>query len=366
MAKNNEEIERRFLVLSIDPDYKRGSEPKHIIQGYLHTPDHQSLRVRIINGRTAVITRKSGKGLVREEIEHPLPLETAQMILECCPWQLTKTRYVREGFEVDEFHGKLAGLIIAEFEMESADQEVKLPPWIKEAVEVTDSLTNLHLARLAADLADDAARPVRESLPKRVPRIVLTGGPCSGKSTIMQLLGERLRDRVHCVPEVATIVIGQVGILPPQEDGPDMRRFQRTLARVQEAFEDISNDQAVRDGKQALLLDRGLMDNAAYLPGGIDMLEELLGTRRYTIFNRYQMVLSLSTAPRDVYDQALADHPARRETYEQALERAAQTREVWSEHPWLVPINEDLFEDKVREVEETIEYVLELAATPRH
>lgn len=329
--KDGKEIERKFVVRAIDPDF-RCAPATRLVQGYFDTTSSlKSLRVRILNDTDAVITRKYGSGISRDERELSLPLDAARMLLSACGGNvLHKTRYVKDGWEIDEFDAPLAGLILAEYEMCSEDEEVKLPPWISDAVEVTLSLTNEHLARLANDLGSDTpSKPMRDLLPQRVSRVVLTGGPCSGKSEAIRHIREEFGDRIHCAPEVATIIISQVRIVPPMHDRVALRKFQRTIAQVQRSFEDVSSEQAFRDGKLIVLLDRGIMDSAAYMDGGVPELERVLGTSRNDEFSRYDHVIYLDTPPKNVYDADRANNPACRKNHEEAAHLGKRIHDAW-------------------------------------
>ncbi len=328
------ETERRFLVYEIDP--ATWAYPHSLIkQAYFDTPDAFSLRVRIVDDRHAKYTRKTGSGLSRGEEEIGSDdLELAAFLHQACVDKLTKTRYVRDGWEVDYFHGPLEGLVLAEFESPDAGK-AELPPWVKRAVEVTDSLNNRHLARIATDLADVRADlPIREYLTARPKRVVLTGGPCCGKSTAMEALKREFGERLHFVPEVATIVIGQVGAKPPPpNDELGTRTFQRTFRRIQAGFEAVSDMQAVRDGKAALLLDRGTVDIAAYVTGGVPVFERVCGTTIGHEYSRYDLVLCLDVPSRPVYDAMRGNNVSRSENYEQARRLGDRTRAAWRGHP---------------------------------
>jgi len=348
--KTIKEIERRYLVMAIDPDIR--CFPNRLIsQGYFDTPPNFDLRVRITDGRTAELTRKTGGGVERAETTVPVPIEVGRFLFESCGDVIDKTRYLRDGWEVDFFHGPLEGLVLAEFESPEAAGRITIPSWINDAAEVTLSLSNRHLARLARDLADSKAdRPVRDLLPKRIPRIVLTGGPGSGKSSLMQLLRQELGDRLHCVPEVATIVIAQVGVKPPVGDPVGMKKFQRTIYRVQRGFETVSDLQAARDGKQALLLDRGALDSAAYMDGGVAEFERVCRTDRAHEHSNYDLVICLATPPRKVYEANRTNNPARSEDYALAKKLGKSIRAVWGGHPAFRHIGEGVsWKEKVTE-----------------
>jgi len=103
-------------------------------------------------------------------------------------------------------------------------------------------------------------------------RIVLTGGPCGGKSTALSLISDRLRSlgfRVFTVPEAATIVITGGGIFKDMRDmTPDQRlAFEGSLMKTKMALEDAFFAIASASGEPAVIIcDRGTMDTAAYLP----------------------------------------------------------------------------------------------------
>lgn len=90
--------------------------------------------------------------LRREEFEYPIPLEDGEEILErlCVGSTIEKTRhYVEyEGFvwEIDEFEGLNAGLVVAEVEFERENQTIPLPPWIGEEVSSDPRYLNSNLA----------------------------------------------------------------------------------------------------------------------------------------------------------------------------------------------------------------------------
>src|SRR3989344_6186525 len=149
------EIEHRFLVKSLDlgflhPYFKSAIS---IQQCYFEIPSPTtSFRIRITNNSVAKINIKTGCGLMRDEDEYEIDLFLGSSLLEICHHQLNKTRLEVDGWEIDFFDNPLSGIIFAEKEMKSEVEKVVLPPWIREAVEVTDRLTNLHMARLASEL----------------------------------------------------------------------------------------------------------------------------------------------------------------------------------------------------------------------
>ena len=135
-----QEIERKFLVL--DPSYKHEAfSSSHIRQGYICSERGRTVRVRIRDDK-AYITIKgpsSDNGLSRYEFEQEIPMDDAeQLMLLCEPGIIDKTRWlVKSGthtFEVDEFFGDNAGLVMAEVELESASDTPEMPHFIGKEV----------------------------------------------------------------------------------------------------------------------------------------------------------------------------------------------------------------------------------------
>lgn len=152
-----DEIERRFLVLEMDRDVLGTLEQSSILdieQGYLNDfSDSEHTRIRIIDRNRAYVAKKSGTGIFRKEDEVPLnDIGAAYFLLRNSRYRLHKSRCLIDGWELDLYYDFLNGIKIAEKELKHENEELTLPKWIYKAVEVTDSITNLHLARLAAEL----------------------------------------------------------------------------------------------------------------------------------------------------------------------------------------------------------------------
>ena len=134
------EIERKYLVL--DDSYKREAfSSYHIQQGYICSGRGRTVRIRIRDER-AYLTIKGPSvngGLSRSEFEYAIPLADAKELMKLCePGIIDKTRWlVKSGdftFEVDEFHGDNAGLVVAEVELQSETDRPVLPHFIGKEV----------------------------------------------------------------------------------------------------------------------------------------------------------------------------------------------------------------------------------------
>ncbi|MEW5837548.1 MAG: CYTH domain-containing protein [Pseudomonadota bacterium] len=137
------EIERKYLLKN--ETWRSGvSQSTLYRQGYL-TPGLEgakaSVRVRV-EGERGVLNIKSVRlGVQRHEYEYAIPLAEANEMLDTlCGSIIEKTRHRvsvgRHVWEIDEFHGDNAGLVVAEVELEAADEEFMHPDWL--GMEVTD------------------------------------------------------------------------------------------------------------------------------------------------------------------------------------------------------------------------------------
>ena len=132
MAK---EIERKFLVRG--EAWRSAVESKSVLkQGYVASMDDRSVRIRILDEKSARLTMKIGRStLTRDEFEYEIPVSDAEELLEnAIGIVIEKTRYrvPYEGFvwEVDVFAGAHRGLVIAEVEMQAETDNPPLPAWL--------------------------------------------------------------------------------------------------------------------------------------------------------------------------------------------------------------------------------------------
>jgi adenylate cyclase len=133
------EIERKFLPRS-DAWRRQAVSVKALRQGYLAVAPDRSVRVRISDADAWLTLKFGTAGPVRQEFEYPVPRADAEAILVHAADLIDKDRHIVPWrgliFEVDVFHGRLEGLVIAELETEQAVHDDLLPDWIGR--EVTD------------------------------------------------------------------------------------------------------------------------------------------------------------------------------------------------------------------------------------
>jgi CYTH domain-containing protein len=130
-----QEIERKFLVH--DGWRAESHEQTRIVQGYLSSAPGRSVRVRIAGNRGFLTIKgaASASGLSRYEWEREIPRLEAEALLALAePGVIEKIRHlVAAGphtFEVDEFLGTNAGLVVAEIELRAEDEAYARPSWL--------------------------------------------------------------------------------------------------------------------------------------------------------------------------------------------------------------------------------------------
>ncbi|MBQ1938575.1 MAG: CYTH domain-containing protein [Bacteroidales bacterium] len=135
--KNNQEIERKFLVRG---DYKAyASSSSRIKQAYICASRGNTTRVRIRDDKAYLTIKGPSLGISRFEWEKEISLEDAQSLMNLCAGAyIDKTRYLvpfgGHIFEVDEFYGDNEGLTLAEVELSSENEVFERPEWLGEEV----------------------------------------------------------------------------------------------------------------------------------------------------------------------------------------------------------------------------------------
>jgi adenylate cyclase len=146
------EIERKFLV--VGDAWREGiSRSEPMVQGYLAGPPAArcSLRVRIAGDAAFINIKSATTGVVRDEYEYAIPADDAHRMLETLAGNVVaKVRHHVDVdnhlFEVDEFGGENAGLVVAEIELAAVDAAFPRPPWLGREVSHLVRYYNLNLA----------------------------------------------------------------------------------------------------------------------------------------------------------------------------------------------------------------------------
>lgn len=149
------EIERKFKVLT--QVWESSDVPSDIVQGYINLDAGRTVRVRIETivgiGKKATVTIKGEPlDITRFEYEYEIPVVDAQEMFDngICIAKLHKRRYAIKDmghtWYIDEFLGNNSGLILAEIELTSPDENWASPTWIGEEVTHNPSYYNSRLA----------------------------------------------------------------------------------------------------------------------------------------------------------------------------------------------------------------------------
>ncbi len=184
---------------------------------------------------------------------------------------------------------------------------------------------------------------------KKIIKIVLTGGPCGGKTTAIELVKSHLTKNnytVLTVSEVASDLIG--GGVSPLSCGTnkDFQEAQVALQIAKElAYEKASESMGERD--IVILCDRGVMDNRAYMTEG--EFSDIVGSLGYSIdnlMNSYSAVFHMETA--DAASYTTANNSARSESHESAILLDKNLRKAWNSHKHFYLIeNQESFQKKL-------------------
>lgn len=133
------EIERKF-TLKNDNWRKDVQRSQRYVQGYLAGNDRSSIRVRIAGDKANLNIKSATLGIFRQEYEYDIPLSDAEEMIEtlCEKPVIDKIRhfvsFAGKTWEIDEFSGENQGLIVAEVELYSENEQITLPEWVDEDV----------------------------------------------------------------------------------------------------------------------------------------------------------------------------------------------------------------------------------------
>ena len=195
---------------------------------------------------------------------------------------------------------------------------------------------------------------------KKIHRIVITGGPCAGKTSAFAKIEEELVKKgykVFVVPETFS-ELNNAGI--KFEEYPTLD-FQRILLDMQIAKEEVYYSAAMmhKNENVVILYNRGVMDPIAYMNKTLArLLIDLSGHRENVLKNRYDAVIHLVTAAdglEEVYVENREKNKTRYETVEEAVNADKALISEWTGHSCLrIIYNNEDFDAKLENVMEEI------------
>ncbi len=201
--------------------------------------------------------------------------------------------------------------------------------------------------------------------------IVLTGGPCSGKSSSLAYLTEKLSDyglMVFVIPETATLITDN-GIDRRKMDRPkQVTMYEEAILDMQLSFEETYQRAVMQifpERKKVLLLDRGVMDIKAFMPhNDFKGILKRKGLSEVRLRDRYHAVIHLVTAAEGAREYYTGENnSARIETAEEAVLIDRKIRESWLGHPrFRIIDNRTDFRGKIRRTFSTILQLLGMPA----
>ena len=232
-------------------------------------------------------------------------------------------------------------------------------------------------------LSNSKSTPVKKSRIKRkntlqdnydsndVFRIVITGGPCAGKTTGINKLAAELSDnlKVFIIPEASTLLVkgGALNNLSGQDVNSQVE-FQASLMQLQMALEDAFTEIASSLKEKSLLIcDRGLMDGSAYISS--DLWQALLDERGWTVVHlrdrRYEAVVHLVTAANGAEEYyTLSNNEARYEGLQEAKIVDTRLQQAWIGHSHLSIIDNQQTNNFEEKLEHLLTNVLKFIGSP--
>ena len=151
MLFRSQEIERKFL-LAHDGWRQSAASSTEMLQGYLANDASCTVRVRLAGDQAWLTIKGATSGVSRDEYEYSIPPADAREMLA----RLARTPCIEKVrfrvpvgdhvFEIDEFRGDNAGLIVAEVELAAADERFPRPDWLGDEVSDDPRYMNAALA----------------------------------------------------------------------------------------------------------------------------------------------------------------------------------------------------------------------------
>ncbi|MCB9026414.1 MAG: ATP-binding protein [Bdellovibrionaceae bacterium] len=185
-------------------------------------------------------------------------------------------------------------------------------------------------------------------------KIVLTGGPSAGKTTLATSLVKHYSHSVIVVPESASILYR--GGFPRISKGLSRLCQQRAIFKVQKELENVFE---LENPEKTLICDRGTLDGLAYWPESEELFFDQNGTNLQDELVRYDVVIHLEVARQKDYNSDHSD--IRVESYEKALLIDAEIKKAWEAHPrrYIIKSNHDRdFIDRLKVAHHLVDQLL--------
>jgi len=216
--------------------------------------------------------------------------------------------------------------------------------------------------QIQKEMIEHQSKHQKTGISTPVYRIVLTGGPCGGKSSAMAAISDRLMSlgfRVFRVPEAATLLLTGTGLNPAKMDEQERTTFEGSMVKTKIALEDIFYQIAKASNHPSVIIcDRGTMDTRAYMDD--ENWEVMLDEHGWNVVDlrdrRYDAVIHMVTAAIGAEKYYTTENnAARSENLNEARELDDKVLKAWVGHPKIRIIdNSTDFKNKIRRVEDVI------------
>jgi predicted ATPase len=163
--------------------------------------------------------------------------------------------------------------------------------------------------------------------------IVLTGGPCAGKTTALNAIAKHFDGRVSIAAEAATQVFANRPTPTPSWTIDDWHDLQYAITRQQLTNEYRAQYQSLKCGYPLVVCDRAPYDNLAY-PAGQGVVRTMASANQVRPMNAYGLVIHLSSlAVAAPHRYSCASNASRYESLKEAKALDERTLAAWSAHP---------------------------------
>lgn len=179
---------------------------------------------------------------------------------------------------------------------------------------------------------------------RKLRKIVFSGAPSSGKSSVLAELQKKKRHDIILVPESAVLLLSGGYPAPDLSSLEQMKAFQGIIIQVQRSLENIF--ELKFPNACHMILDRAVLDGPAYWAPGIEDYYKTFGINLQEELSNYDAVVFFETPDSKFFG---GTHEGRFHNYEQSAEIGTKQELIWSQHPrfYRVPAKES-FSEKVK------------------
>lgn len=201
---------------------------------------------------------------------------------------------------------------------------------------------------------------------KKIVKVVVTGGPCAGKTESLSYIKNYFSKKgwkVLIVPETATEFL--LNGISDVDGSLTTYDFQMLVTKKQLYKEELYSDAVnlMKNKKILIIYDRGLLDGKSYVPEDVfaRVLTKGIQMSEREVLNRYDGVIHMVTAAIGAKKHYNNNNPARKENVENAIVQDKKTYDSWKAHPYMFYIdNSTGIAQKIEKVIDSIEKIIEL------